>query len=177
MKRTNEILEDNGDWLLVDISTPKFPDATMAVDKDVFDAYEGGRIGAKLPTCHHKYIYAGFNSAKKYHYFHRLVIECNGMQLDHISHGTMSFVDNRRSNIRIVTESQNQMNRSIFANNKSGVPGVHWYKKTGKWMAYIWLEGKMVYLGLFDNIEFAIGARQQAEREYFGEYAFNAENA
>ena len=31
----NKILEDHGGWVLVDISTPKFPDATMKVDKDM----------------------------------------------------------------------------------------------------------------------------------------------
>jgi len=39
-KRTNDIIEDHGDWLLVDISTPKFPEATMAVDTDVFKEHK-----------------------------------------------------------------------------------------------------------------------------------------
>jgi len=177
MKRTNEILEDHGDWLLVDISTPKFPDATMAVDKDVFDAYEGGRISAKGTFGHNNYIYASCLINRIPRYFHRLVVGRDGVEVDHIQHGTMSFVDNRRINLRHATKSQNRMNSRLRKDSGSGITGVHWHKKTGQWMAYISVEGKIVHLGRFDNVEFAIGARQQAEREYFGEYAFNAENA
>ena len=85
-KFTNEIIEDHGDWLLVDISTPKHPDATMAVDTDVFDAHEGGRISAKkgTSTC---YIYGAYHCKGNAFNFHRDVIDApDGIDIDHITH-------------------------------------------------------------------------------------------
>jgi len=170
-KYTNDIIEDHGDWLLVDISTSKYPDATMAVDTDVFEAHEGGRIYASL-TGGGRCIYAGYKYNKKIYLFHRDVIDAGELQVDHIDPVTKTFVDNRRRNLRIVTIQQNAMNRRKHSNNTSGITGVSWSKQLGKWFASIGINGKLKYLGSFDNIDIAIGARQQAEREYYGEYAF-----
>ena len=169
-KFTNDIIEDHGDWLLVDISTSKHPDATMAVDTDVFDAHEGGRISATLTGG--EYIYARCKYNKKLYYFHRDVIDAGELDVDHIDPTTENFVDNRRRNLRVVTSTQNHMNSRKRSNNTSGITGVRWSKRDGNWRATITVNGKRKHLGCFGNIEFAIGARQQAERELFGEYAF-----
>lgn len=173
-RKTNAVLEDHGDWILVDISTPTHPDATMACDKDVFEAHTDGRIYAYKSTS--RYIYATYNFINEAKatgsLFHRDVIEVpDGKDCDHIQHGTMSFVDNRRSNLRIVTRSQNLMNKSVRSDSKSGITGVSWCGYYDKWVAQIHIDGKRVFLGYFDIIELAQVARQQAEREYFGEYA------
>lgn len=170
-KRTNDIIEDHGDWLLVDISTTKYPEARMAVDTDIFKNHNGGRIYAFKPASS-KYIYARFNYKNLIINLHKKVIRCHGKQTDHIKHGTMSFIDNRRGNLRPVTSSQNGMNTGILSNNKSGILGVCWNTKSGKWHSHITIDGKQKHLGYYDNIDFAIGARKQAERELFGEYAF-----
>jgi hypothetical protein len=172
-KCTNEIIEDHGDWLLVDVSTPKFPDATMAVDTGVFESHEGGRIYASHLNPNHKYIYALYHIGKKVFSFHRDVIEIpDGLVVDHIAHGSMEHIDNRCSNLRVVSRSQNGMNRRKFTNNTSGMSGVFWDNQTGMWRVQIAIDGKRKSLGYFDNIDFAIGVRQQAEREYFGEFAY-----
>ena len=170
-KYANDIIEDHGDWLLVDISTPKFPEATMAVDTDVFNAHEGGRISARQ-TSGSRYIYARHSYNQKTYHFHRDVIDAGDLHVDHIDPTTETFVDNRRRNLRVVTPSQNGMNRRKRSDNTSGIPGVRWSKRYGKWHSSIVINGRKKHLGSFDNIIFAIGARQQAEREYYGEYAF-----
>lgn len=173
-KLKNKILEHNDEWLLVDISTPRFPTATMAVDADIFEAHDGGRIFADT-GCMAKYIYASYNIDYRTKRFINDVLDVeDGMERDHITHGTMTFIDNRRSNLRAVTHSQNLMNRGKFKSNKSGIIGVYWDKRDNVWRAQIRLNGKVIHLGYFDNIEIAIGARQQAEREYFGEYNYEA---
>lgn len=53
------------------------------------------------------------------------------------------------------------------ANNTSGVKGVSFHKRSGKYMAYITLAGKRHYLGLFGTIEEAARARREAEVELF----------
>lgn len=168
----NKVLEDHGNWLLVDISTPKHPEATMAIDTDVFEAHNGGRIYA-YHSAKDKYIYAMHKTYGKAKPFHRDVIECGKLLCDHIKHGSMSFVDNRISNLRVVNSSQNCMNAGVRSNSSTGITGVKWHKENSKWLAGIKINGKYIHLGCFDNIDIAIGVRQQAEREYFGEFAYN----
>jgi len=80
-------------------------------------------------------------------------------QIDHINHERS---DNRLSNLRNVTHSENMKNKSKYKCNKSGVTGVCYHKRTGKWQARINLNGKEVYLGLFKTIKEASSARDGA---------------
>lgn len=102
---------------------------------------------------------------------HRLimgVIDKNDY-IDHINHDKF---DNRKSNLRIVSNSQNQMNKGIVGNNTSGHRGVSFNQKTQKWFAYICKNNKHIHLGCFDKIEDAIRKRKEAESVYFGEYNY-----
>lgn len=91
------------------------------------------------------------------------------MVIDHINGDTL---DNRRSNLRECTNTENCRNRADNYNNKSGYKGVFWYThcKTPKWVANITVDRKKIHLGYFENIEDAIEARRKAEEKYFGEY-------
>jgi len=84
-----------------------------------------------------------------------------GCEVDHKYHDTL---DNRKYNLRFVTDSQNQMNRKS--------KGYCWNKKNKKWMAYIKINGKKIYLGYFIDKQDAIRARKEAEKKYFGEFAY-----
>ena len=106
---------------------------------------------------------------------HRLILglidnEDSEKMVDHINHEAL---DNRKENLRIVTNSQNQMNRTKTSLNTSGERGVYWHKKTNKWQANLQINGKLLYLGLFDNKEDAVLARKNAEVKYFKEYNYN----
>lgn len=108
---------------------------------------------------------------------HRLIMGVNNntwkeVQVDHI-HGKSSRNDNRKSNLRRATFSQNGMNKALQSNNTSGVAGVSWQKKRNKWRARIKIDGKEKYLGEFVNFEDAVKARKEAEKQYFGEYAYD----
>lgn len=59
----------------------------------------------------------------------------------------------------------NSFNSKIGENNTSGIKGVSFYKKTGKWRAQIRVQGKNYYLGLFEKIEDAEAARLDAEKK------------
>lgn len=89
--------------------------------------------------------------------------------VDHINHNTL---DNRRMNLRIVNNSQNQMNRDKPKQNTSGIKGVYWHKNKEKWQANIQVDNKLLYLGIFDSKQEAIKARKDAEKKYFGEYNY-----
>lgn len=104
---------------------------------------------------------------------HRVVTDCqDGLMVDHI-HGKQSRYDNRKSNLRIVTNQNNCMNSGLSNNNTSGVTGVHWDKLHKKWKAQIGYNYKRIQLGSFDNFEDAVAARKQAEEKYFGEYSYD----
>ena len=104
---------------------------------------------------------------------HRLVMNASeGKVIDHRHRKTN---DNRKSQLREVTSSQNSMNRMVTKRNKSGVVGVSWDKACNKWRAAIGVNGKNIRLGSFTNIEDAIEARLKAELELFGKYSPNYE--
>lgn len=104
---------------------------------------------------------------------HRLIMNCdnNNLYIDHI-HGNKTRNDNRKSNLRIATPSQNMMNKPLLKNNTSGVTGVSWNKRKGKWESYITIDDKRKGLGYFSNFDDAVAARKAAEEKYFGEYSY-----
>lgn len=88
-------------------------------------------------------------------------------EIDHINGNR---TDNRLSNLRKVTKSENQRNGSQRVNNTSGVHGVNWKPKynskegDGRWVARIWNGPEHVYLGQFKTLHEAQIARKAAER-------------
>ena len=79
----------------------------------------------------------------------------------------------RKCNLRIVTRSQNGMNRGVQSNNKTGVTGVTFYEPYDKWNSQIVLNGKHINLGYFSDFEDAVKARKEAEEKYFREYSYD----
>jgi hypothetical protein len=74
-------------------------------------------------------------------YMHSIIMQANGAQVDHkFGDG----LDNRKANLRICTHAQNQMNRGVPSNNKSGFKGVCWHKNMKRWVAYIKVNNKNV---------------------------------
>lgn len=80
-------------------------------------------------------------------------------------------LDNRRSNLRITTDSQSVMNRSMFKNNSYGHTGVTRASRTDAWESRIGFEGRLIHLGTSRTFEDAVALRKAGEIKYFGEYA------
>lgn len=89
----------------------------------------------------------------------------------YIDHINMVRSDNRLSNLREATRSENGCNRPAPKNNISGVKGVDWNKTAGKWQARIRKDGKSKRLGLFDTVSDAAMAYSAAAAELHGEFA------
>ena len=99
---------------------------------------------------------------------HRLITNApDGVLVDHINR---NILDNRRSNLRLVTPSQNSQNSGRHSDSKSPYKGVH-LNKYGGWVVEIWIGGKNVYLGTFKAAEDGARAYDAAAREHFGEFA------
>lgn len=109
----------------------------------------------KEPIMMHRYL-MGLN-----HGDDRVVDHINGL-----------VFDNRKTNLRICSHSQNMRNCKP-RKSKTGIRGVTIDPKSNKWMAYITLNKKFKNLGYYDSLEDAIEARKKAEQEYFKEYGYD----
>lgn len=89
-------------------------------------------------------------------------------QGDHRNHNTL---DNRRGNLRICTQSQNNMNRRSATTSSSQFKGVTWDKRVRKWRAQISIKGKNKYLGDFKGEKNAALAYDARAFREFGEFA------
>ena len=134
-----------------------------------FDLEDYNKIKDYTWYCQYGYIKSGIENKKIL--LHRLVM-CppDDMFVDHINHNRF---DNRKKNLRIVTQLQNSWNSPKKKNNTSGYSGVYYIKSKKKWKALIGVNKKKIDLGIFENKEDAIKARKEAEEKYYGEYSYD----
>jgi hypothetical protein len=89
--------------------------------------------------------------------------------IDHINHIRH---DNRWTNLRDATHSQNQANRVKHKNNTSGYKGVNWDKRYKKWRAKIQYMNKSIYIGYYTTPQEAAEAYKKKAIELFGEFSY-----
>lgn len=87
-----------------------------------------------------------------------------------IDHIDQNKLNNRLSNLRECTLGENNWNLPLSPLNSSGVTGVHWDKRSGRWMATIRADGKTKYLGKFKQKDDAASAYQSAVSRYRGHF-------
>lgn len=88
-----------------------------------------------------------------------------------VDHININKLDNRIENLREVNFSENSRNQKIRCNNKSGIKGVCWNKKSNKWQASLTINRKQMHLGYFNNLEDAKIVIDKAREKYHGEFA------
>lgn len=87
----------------------------------------------------------------------------------HVDHANGNTLDNRRGNLRLCDNTQNQGNRRVIG-AKSGFKGVS-ETYNGRWQAQIRARGKVHYLGVFESVQKAAEAYDLAARFLFQEFA------
>lgn len=106
---------------------------------------------------------------------HRIILsrklERELLQTEEVDHINTNSLDNRRSNLRLVTRSQNLQNTPRRRDNTSGYKGVVYHKASGKWHAVIYAQGKRISLKYHNTLEEAYEAYKSAAIKYFGEFA------
>lgn len=116
----------------------------------------------------------GENGRVFHFYMHSVILwRPSGMVIDHINGNGL---DNRRSNLRIVTYSQNAANRKININNTVGFRGVSKRKPYGTFQAQIGIrtsdgKHKKIYVGTFKTAKEAAEARDKAASKYQSKFA------
>ena len=124
--------------------------------------YTGKRAGhTHTCTVGKKYVQVWF--CGRLHYAHRIVWVMHygpipdGMQIDHIDgDGT----NNRLSNLRIVTASENKRNMRKLKTNTTGYTGVYRDARTGEYYARVAYRDGMMTLGRAKTAEAAYAIRQ-----------------
>lgn len=115
-----------------------------------------------------RYLYSPDPSNRKKNIpMHRLIMNFPDLMIDHINRERN---DNRKENLRLVTDLENARNNSIQKRNKTGITGVNIknYKNKSVYVSYIGVNYKTIHLIETDNFYDAVRIRLLAEREYFG---------
>lgn len=92
----------------------------------------------------------------------------DGLVLDHINH---EGLDNRKSNLRHCTHQQNQFNKVLHKDNRSGYKGVSKRNNANRWAAQICVNYKVRHIGLYKTPEEAARAYDAVAKEVHGEFA------
>lgn len=113
-------------------------------------------------------VYTGNSKNSKCISLHRFLMDCpQNMYVDHINGNRF---DNRKSNLRICTNQENNFNVPAQSNNTSGSKGVWFDKARGKWAAEIKYNNAKIHIGRYDDKDIAIFSRLYTEKLLFQDY-------
>lgn len=110
------------------------------------------------------------NGVRTYEPMHRKIMNPPpGFQVDHIDRNPLN---NQKSNLRICTDWENQLNKKKSVRGKtSRFKGVCRQKGVARWNALIGIRKKRIALGWFDTEEQAAEAYNRAALKYHGQFA------
>lgn len=88
-------------------------------------------------------------------------------EIDHINRVRS---DNRITNLRLATKSENLRNRPVFERSISGIKGVYFHKRLNKWLVKLFVNKKLIHLGWHEDIDAAKKAYALGSIKYHGEF-------
>lgn len=150
-KRLLEVLNYNPETGLF---TWKVSRGSARCGDDAATSYRGGYLSIKID--------------KKNYYAHRIawVYTYGEWPTGEVDHINRKRDDNRICNLQVVCKSENLQNYQKRKDSSSGVRGVTYNKKSGRWSARIQVNKNRIDLGLYNSKEEAISARRDAEKIY-----------
>lgn len=123
-----------------------------------------------LVQCMYGSFYAVTYVGKKSVYLHRFLLnEPKHKEVDHINRFTL---DNRRCNLRLATDFEQQCNRSAVKNSTSRYKGVSWCKQQKRWRAIVVAKRKYYHVGRFDTEREAAKAYDECAKNLHGKFAY-----
>lgn len=173
--KQENIYENHGDYILLKLHSEKFGDFEVKLDcedEEKAKVYHWCVSRVRDLRCGYEIFYIITSDYKhKGTLLHRFLSNCpKGMVVDHIDGDPMN---NRKVNLRICTLNENNINRKMNKNNKTGHKGILYMNDdyVNKWHAYIRINTKRICLGYFSTYEEAVQVREDAEKKYQGEFA------
>ena len=83
----------------------------------------------------------------------------DGLEVDHIDRDRLN---NRRSNLRILSKAENGQNRKSKCDSVSRYRGVSWNSKRKQWYATVTVNGRTIWLGSYDDETVAASVARSA---------------
>jgi hypothetical protein len=108
--------------------------------------------------------YAATRIDGRIEYMHRMILGLRPGEKDEGDHRNRDRLDNRRSNLRVVTAAENRQNTSGRGDTPRGV--THLRKTSGRYMARVKVRGRELYLGCYSTVEEAAAVAADARREH-----------
>lgn len=163
----NKITE-NGMSATIEIQSRKYGAIKAVIDAEDVPMIEKYRWSVGGKDCRYLKTYIGYDKGKMVQiYLHRLIMKDPPGHIDHINGNPL---DNRKSNLRVVTAKQNMRNKNITSRSKTGLKGV-FSLPNGRFRAAIGVNGKTYQIGVFDTPLEAARAYDERARGVHGEFA------
>lgn len=157
----NEI-QQKEDYSEIIINSKKYGKLFVKIDLD--DVEKVKNLHWCVAKCGNVF-YAVTKINKKSIRMHRVIIGFDNELIDHINRDGL---DNRKSNLRITTKSENRFNSRVSKNNTHGNKGITYNKVNKGWVAHIKKDGKTYCTPYTKTKEEAIRLRAEMEIKYYG---------
>ena len=152
----HELFEYRDGFLIRKIRTSNFAKLGVPITTIASNGYIQISVNNKLENAH-RIIFMMHHG-----YMPELIDHINGIK-----------TDNKIENLRAATSCQNKYNTKLRADNKSGIKGISWSKRSKKWHAYLSINNKRKNIGFFKDIFEAEKQVIYYRQLYHGEFANN----
>lgn len=159
-RKTNQIIELENSILIKSSNSDDY----FRIDKEDYE-----KVKDYYWCSSHGYAVASIREEKsKFARMHRIIMNCgeeeNDLVVDHINH---DITDNRKMNLRIATDTQNNWN-SINSHNT----GIKFNHNQNVWNVYINYNLQKINLGSFNTYDEAQDIRNRAERIFYEDFQY-----
>lgn len=109
---------------------------------------------------------------RKQYYVHMIIFYMhNGYLPEQVDHKDNNPLNNFEWNLRAATVAQNQWNAKKSVRNNSGVKGVSWDKRVGRWHVSVCANGKRHFGGHHLTLERATSVAKELRIKLHGDFA------